>query len=248
MKKTLSSSIWDARHMWDVTLCDTYPSRIRRREHQKTGKNRKVNFVKTISGFIMYPGLSARLRPSTGGQLQLKSSTLASCRTNAVVTPFTALYLDADAIALPRKSWATRTWHQGGAWHLDGARHLDGAQHRNGARNQYCSYTSTPLGTCNQQQLCCDKATSPYISLSILTVDFTLIVHTLADIYLYAFSRTAFQASACAPHVCCLLFPSDGIRRCDSHYIPPYSDDLVGSDQIIRLGRRIFPYSSTPAK
>jgi hypothetical protein len=38
------------------------------------------------------------------------------------------------------------------------------------------------------------------------------------------------------------------IRRCNSHYIPPYSDDLVESDQIIRLGRRIFPYSSTPAE
>jgi hypothetical protein len=113
--------------------------------------------------------------------------------------------------------------------------------------------------------ICCDKATSSYISpvrmnraVAPSPVQFQLIylllsLSHIAYIYIHA-CIPAGLITACFPSLCvrpaCSSreHPSDAIRRCHSQYIPPYSDDLVESDQIIRLGRRIFPYSSTLAK
>jgi hypothetical protein len=75
---------------------------------------------------------------------------------------------------------------------------------------------------------------------------------TMLTFIILAFLQTysgllTFHAFACAPRVLRViirLMQSDE----DSHHIPPYLDNLVGSDQIIRLGQRTFPYSSTPAQ
>jgi hypothetical protein len=80
-----------------------------------------------------------------------------------------------------------------------------------------------------------------------------LSVSHIAYIYIHACIPAGLLA-ACFSCLCVRAacssreHPSDAIRGCDSHYIPPYSDDLVESDQIIRLGRIIFPYSSTPCQ
>jgi hypothetical protein len=54
---------------------------------------------------------------------------------------------------------------------------------------------------------------------SILTSNLTHRSHTPGHL-LSCILPACFQASACAPHAPCVLFSSDAIRRCDSHYTP----------------------------